>query len=57
MNLTWPAIEQLETLIHERKQAGHHEIRFQASTLASGIYYYLIKAGNFREVRKMILVK
>ena len=41
----------------EQVAAGRYEVVFDASSLASGIYMYTIKAGSFKEVRKMILVK
>lgn len=37
--------------------AGYHSIDFNASNLASGIYYYRISAGNFVQTKKMILLK
>lgn len=37
--------------------AGVKEVRFNASNLASGIYFYTLKAGSFTETKKMILVK
>ena len=41
----------------EQQKAGRYEVVFDASRLASGIYMYTIKAGAFKEVKKMILVK
>jgi len=37
--------------------AGLHELIFEGTHLASGIYYYIIKAGNFTANRKMLLIK
>ncbi len=37
--------------------AGVKEVEFSASNLASGIYFYTLKAGEFTETKKMILVK
>jgi hypothetical protein len=36
---------------------GSHEVEFTAKDLPSGIYYYRIEAGEFQDVRKMILLK
>ncbi len=41
----------------EEKAAGIHEIDFNAKGLASGIYFYTIKAGDFTDTRKMMLLK
>jgi hypothetical protein len=45
------------TLLNERKQAGYHQVKWDASGFASGIYYYRIEAGEFRDVKKMILLR
>jgi hypothetical protein len=37
--------------------AGFHEITFDGSCLASGVYYYSIKTGNYSDTKKMILLK
>jgi hypothetical protein len=39
------------------QDAGFHEVRFDASALASGVYLYRIRAGAFVETRKMMLVR
>lgn len=47
----------IKILIDEEKTAGRYEINFDASSLASGIYYYRIKANEFVQTKKMILMK
>ncbi|HEX3073039.1 MAG TPA: T9SS type A sorting domain-containing protein [Ignavibacteriales bacterium] len=37
--------------------AGSHKIEFNGKTLSSGIYFYSLEAGNFRSIRKMVLMK
>ncbi len=49
--------EQVAQLVNERKEAGTYNVQFDASDLQSGIYIYQISAGNFLQVRKMMLVK
>jgi hypothetical protein len=44
-------------LVNEQKEAGTHTIKFDASNLTSGIYFYQIKAGKYSETRKLILQK
>jgi len=49
--------EEVADLVNETKPAGNYSVSFDASRLASGIYFYKITAGNFLQTRKMILVK
>jgi hypothetical protein len=39
------------------KNAGNHSINFNAAGLSSGIYFYKLEAGQFTQVKKMILIK
>jgi hypothetical protein len=45
------------TLVNEYRTAGKYEAEFNANKLASGIYYYQLKIGEFIQTRKMILLK
>jgi hypothetical protein len=48
---------EVATLVNERRAAGSHSVRFDASGLASGAYFYRLTAGNFVQTRKLMLVK
>jgi photosystem II stability/assembly factor-like uncharacterized protein len=48
---------EVATIINEEKLSGNYEVEFDGSQLNSGIYFYQIKAGNFVETKKMILLK
>jgi len=48
---------EVSTLLDEVKPVGSYNINFNASNLTSGIYFYKIKAGNFTQIRKMVLIK
>jgi subtilisin-like proprotein convertase family protein len=45
------------TLVNEMKKAGNYSLTLDASGLASGVYFYTIKAGSFTDTKKMIVVK
>ncbi len=45
------------TLVDKFQKAGNYSATFNASNLASGIYFYRLKAGNFIGIKKMILLK
>ncbi|MBP9123914.1 MAG: T9SS type A sorting domain-containing protein, partial [Ignavibacteriaceae bacterium] len=49
--------EEVVTLVNSVKEAGSHSITFDASKLASGIYFYSLKTGDFSSVKKMSLIK
>jgi photosystem II stability/assembly factor-like uncharacterized protein len=51
--------KEVALLLNERKTAGSYSISFDASkyNLSSGIYFYTLQTDNFKETRKMILVK
>lgn len=45
------------TIINEYEKPGYYEVQFNASNLASGIYFYQLKAGDFIHTKKMVLLK
>jgi hypothetical protein len=49
--------KEVAELVDEVKAPGSHQVSFDASNFASGIYFYRINAGSFNQVRKMMLVK
>lgn len=48
---------EVRTIVEETKPAGSYQVTFDGSSFTSGIYLYQIICGDFRETRKMILVK
>ena len=45
------------TLVNEVVLPGSYSVDFSGEGLSSGIYFYILKAGEFREVRKMTFLK
>ena len=48
---------EVQTLVNEMQIVGTYKVTFDAGKLSSGIYFYKLKAGNFTETKKMILLK
>lgn len=48
---------ELTTLVNKEQPAGNYEVRFDASSLSSGIYLYKITSGSFIQTKKMLLLK
>jgi hypothetical protein len=44
-------------LVNGWRDTGSHEVTFDATTLASGLYLYRLEAGDFTSVKKMVLMK
>jgi len=44
-------------LVNGVQNAGHHETRFDAGNLPSGMYIYRIEVNGFRAAHKMLLLK
>jgi len=47
----------IETLVNEEKSVGTYEITWNAENLPSGVYFYQLKAGEFVQTKKMLLMK
>ena len=48
---------EVATLLDEEYQPGQYKIIFEAGQLASGLYMYRIQAGDFRETKKLMLLR
>jgi hypothetical protein len=49
--------KEIKTLVNEKKSPGTYEVTFDGSRLASGIYFYTLTAGDFKETKKLVLLK
>ncbi len=69
INFTIPSREKVELVVYDilgRKVVdilkeilppGTHQIEFNGEGMASGLYFYIIRAGDFRDVKKMVLIR
>ncbi|MBE2225896.1 MAG: T9SS type A sorting domain-containing protein [Ignavibacteria bacterium] len=48
---------EVKTLVNEMRSTGNYEVEFNASNLASGIYFYRMESGDFTDVKKLVLLK
>lgn len=49
--------EEIAILVNEEKPVGTYELNWKAANLPSGVYFYQLRAGDFVQTRKMILLK
>jgi hypothetical protein len=49
--------QRVALLVNEEQKAGYHEVTFRAGDLASGAYFYTIRAGDYRASKKIVLNK
>ena len=49
--------QEVATLVNEVQAAAGYETSFDASQLSTGVYFYTLRAGNFVETKKMLLLK
>jgi len=47
----------ITTLVNDNMPAGAHVIRWNASGMASGVYFYRLRSGDFSAVKKMMVLK
>ena len=48
---------EVKTLVNQYQNKGKYDVNFDASNLASGIYFYRLQSGNFISTKKMLLLK
>ena len=49
--------QKLQMLVNEKQESGMHSVKFDASHLTSGVYYYKLQVGNRVQIRKMALIR
>jgi hypothetical protein len=49
--------ERVSTLVDEERPAGSYSERFDGTNLASGVYFYCLKAGNFTATKRLLLLR
>jgi hypothetical protein len=49
--------QQIATLVNSDIDAGYHELQFNATSLASGVYFYRMQAGGYVQTRSLCLIR
>ncbi len=49
--------ERIATLVDETRPAGYYSEQFDATGLASGVFFYRLQAGEFVDTKKLLLLK
>jgi hypothetical protein len=49
--------QKVATLVAGNVTAGRHDVKFDASAVSSGMYFYRLESGNLSSVKKMMLLK
>lgn len=49
--------KEVAVLVNEKQAPGEYEVNFDAGSLPSGVYFYKLTAGDFSEIKKMVLIK
>ncbi len=49
--------QSVSTLVNGEQEAGYHEVKFEGSGLSSGVYFYRLRAGDFVETKRLLLLR
>ena len=49
--------KEIRQLVNQKQEAGYYTVRFNASNISSGTYFYKLSINDFSEVKKMMVVK
>ena len=49
--------QEISVLVNEMKEAGIHEVKFDASRLSSAVYFYRLQAGDLVSTKRMLVLK
>ena len=48
---------EIAVLVNEKKEIGTYAIDFNGASLSSGVYFYRVESGDFKETKRMMLIK
>jgi hypothetical protein len=47
---------EVQTLVNGAADVGRHQVILDGSNLSTGVYFYLLHAGDFKETRKLVIL-
>ena len=48
---------EVAVLVNEKKDAGRYSVKWDATQFSSGVYFYTLQAGEYRDTKRMSLIK
>jgi hypothetical protein len=48
---------EVSVLVNDRREAGVYQVKFDGSNLASGMYFYRLRAGSFVATKRLLLLR
>ncbi|MBK8983912.1 MAG: T9SS type A sorting domain-containing protein [Ignavibacteria bacterium] len=48
---------EVASLVNGKQNAGYYSVEFDGSRFASGVYFYKLEAGYFKDTKRMVLLK
>jgi hypothetical protein len=48
---------EVATLMNQRKDAGRYSVQWDATRFPSGVYFNTLQAGEYRDTKRMMLLK
>ena len=49
--------EEVTVILNKEMESGFHQVEFNGASLSSGVYFYQLRAGEFAETKKMLLLR
>jgi len=49
--------QKISKLVNQQYKPGSYHVKFDATGLPSGVYFYQIKMGDYQAVRKMVVLE
>jgi aminopeptidase N len=48
---------EIQSLVNQKQKPGTYDVKFTPVNIASGVYYYVLKAGDLKDSKKMVYIR